>query len=174
MKVLLWGLAFFILSLILNLFIWRVRLPKRQTNALLKIFYGVFVLGIILFEVSKAFNDNTSYQFLPNGIPEYLHLFLLFTSLSLAYIITYSAVEVDSPSLVMVLAVNKAGRNGLSKTEFAELLTNERLVIPRINDLVRDKLIFLNRDKYKLTSNGRLFISIFILYRKIMNAQKGG
>lgn len=173
MKVLLWGLAFFILSLILNLFIWRVHLPKRQTNALLKIFYGVFVLGIILFEASKAFN-NTSYQYLPDGIPEYLHLFLLFTSLTLAYVITYSAVEVDSPSLVMVIAVNKAGRDGLSKTEFAKLLTNERLVIPRINDLVRDKLIFLGQDKYKLTLNGRLFISIFILYRKVMNAQKGG
>ena len=74
----------------------------------------------------------------------------------------------------MILAVNEAGEKGLNKSEFEKMFTDELLIIPRIRDLVESGMIFLDQEKYRLALSGRVFISIFIFYRKLMKAQKGG
>lgn len=160
MFVLFWSLLLFIAAFLLHLIIWKIRIPRRQTNTLLGIFFGIYILGILLFVRPEFF--------------EGLYIFVFFASLTLAYIITYSAVEVDSPSLSLVMAFNKSASFGLSRENISEFMTDEKLVIPRINDLVRDKLIYVDSGKYKLTAKGKNFIIIFILYRKLLGAQKGG
>lgn len=111
----------------------------------------------------------------PDTLSEYLHIFLFVTSFTLAYMITYSALEADSPSLVMIMSIANAGPNGLPKEQFEQLMTDEMLSIPRIRDLLRDKMIFVEKGKYKLTLKGLVFVHIFIVYRHILNiSQKGG
>jgi hypothetical protein len=111
----------------------------------------------------------------PNTLSEYLHILLFVTSLTLAYMVTYSALEADSPSLVMIISIANAGSNGLPKEQFEQLMTDEILIIPRMRDLLRDNLVYVEGEKYKLTSKGHVFVRIFIVYRHILNiAQKGG
>ena len=88
--------------------------------------------------------------------------------------ITYSAIEVDSPSLVMINAIAKAGKEGLDEKLFYQMMNGDILIKPRINDLLNDKMAYLEGYKYKLTPKGRLLVRIFILYRKLLNAPKGG
>jgi predicted transcriptional regulator len=89
--------------------------------------------------------------------------------------ITYSALEADSPSLVMIMSIANAGITGLLKTQFEQRMTDDVLIIPRIQDLLRDQMIYEQEGKYKLTSKGLLFARIFIVYRHILNiSQKGG
>lgn len=173
MKILLWGLIIFIDSFLLHLAIWKIRLPNKQTNTLLILFFGnlFFFLGLIF---SFGLLSPANSRFFPSTLPEILHIGLLFSSLTLAYIITYSAIEVDSPSLSMVLAIDKAGKEGLEKKILETTLTDDFLVIPRVNDLLRDKLIYKDNDKFKLTPKGKSFVSIFIFWRKLMQAQTGG
>lgn len=159
MYVLFWGLVYFTTAFVVHFIIWKIRIPRRQTNALLGIFFATFILSII---------------FLKPDFFESLYIFVLFTSLTLGYIITYSAIEVDSPSLSLVMAFDKSAKDGLSREEISKFMTNEKLVITRINDLVRDKLIYNDSSKFKLTVKGRRFIRIFILYRRFLGAQKGG
>ena len=104
----------------------------------------------------------------------YIASSLFFISLALAYIISYSGVEADSPSLVMTLTIANAGPEGLDKKEFDKIMTNDILVKPRIRDLLLDKMAYKEGDKYKITPKGILFARIFIIYRKLLNAQKGG
>jgi len=162
MHVLSWGLIFFSVAFILHFIIWKIRVPRRQTNVLLAIFFGVCILGIFLFAKSGFF--------------ESLYIFVLFSSLTLAYIITYSAIEVDSPSLSLVMAFDKSQSSGLSRENISKFMTDEKLVICRINDLVRDKLIYKDAQtgKFKLTISGKRFVKIFVLYRRLLGAQKGG
>lgn len=94
--------------------------------------------------------------------------------MTLAYITTYSAIEVDSPSLVMIAAIYKAGKNGIAASDFNKMMTNGLLIMPRIRDLLEDKLIYKDAEKYRLSHRGSLIASIFIFYRKLLKSPKGG
>jgi len=174
MTILFWGSALFVFAFLVHLILWKVRLPKRQTKAILQIFFSVLFMGIIV--LWNMPNDSALWGITPpSGLPEYIHISLFFISLTLAYMITYSAIEADSPSLVIVTTIANAGQNGLDKQKFDELMNDDILVKPRIRDLLLNKMVEMAEDRYILTSKGVLFARIFIVYRKIMNvSRKGG
>lgn len=174
MRILFWGSALLILSFFIHLVLWKVRLPKRQTKTILQIFFAVLIIGILVLcnlPDSPVFMGITP----PVSFAEYIQISLFFISLTLAYMITYSALEADSPSLVIVTTIANAGPNGLDKKYFDELMNDDILVKPRIRDLLLNKMAEMEGDKYVLTPKGVLFARIFIVYRKIMNvSRKGG
>jgi hypothetical protein len=174
MKVLLWSTGIFASSFLLHILIWKIRLPHRQTKALLILFMGALAVAMTGLFYSSRFVPAAA-EYVPVGISEYIQIALFHVSLTLAYIITYSSLEADSPSLVIVKAVADAGPEGLDKEVLDEMFTDDILVRPRVNDLIRDKLALVKEGKYRLTPKGRSFIRIFILYRKLLNAPlKGG
>lgn len=172
MKVLLWGFTFFVLAFIIHFVLWKIYLPKSQIKALLLIFICALLVGLVgLLNVKSNFFGLS----VPDTLPEYIHISLLYISFMLAYIVTYSAIEVDSPSMVMVLKIVNAGYEGLDETEFDKTMTDDILVKPRIRDLVTAELAYMDGDKYRLTPKGILLARIFIFYRKLMNnTSKGG
>jgi len=91
-----------------------------------------------------------------------------------SYIASYPVIEVDSPSLVMLLAVAEAGPDGLQKDAFDELMKSESLILPRIQDLVEGKLIYLENSKYRLLKRGRILAQFFMIYRKILREEEKG
>ncbi len=163
MNILYYEIIIFLFAFLAHLFIWRAGLPKKNhTLLLLNIFFGIFIASIFFKFVS-----------LP-GIADYWRLFFLHSSLTLAYIVTYSAIEVDSPSLVILLNIAKSPSGGLNKERLYGIMSNEILVIPRITDLVNDKMVFIENDKYKLSRKGEFLINSFIFFRKLLKAPKGG
>ena len=93
----------------------------------------------------------------------------------MAYLITYSAVEVDSPSLVMTMTIQKAGEKGFPVIDFKNFITDELVVIPRVNDLVHDKIAKFEGGIYKLTPKGINLAKIFNTYRNFLKLKdKGG
>lgn len=170
MKILIYSFFYFALAFIIHFVSWKIKLPKRQTKTLLVIFFSTLFIGFFITNFVSEY-----YHFLDKcTITEYLHISLFFVALTLAYMITYSAIEVDSPSLVMIMTIANAGANGLDKNEFERILNDDLLVKPRLKDIVTDKMAYLDGEKYKLTSKGILFARIFIIYRKLVNAPKGG
>lgn len=165
MNVLGYGLLAFLFAFLIHFIIWKVRVPKKnQTVVLLEIFFGVLVLSVFL-KGTSSFYDFLAYIF-------------LYISLTFAYITTYSAIEVDSPSVTMILTIAKESTKdsnvGLDREAFYSRMNNEVLIVPRIKDLVKDKMIFFEKDKYRLTAKGLFLVNIFIWWRKLMNAPKGG
>jgi len=147
-------------------------LPKRQVKTLLQLFFAVMGAGVLLLAVFPSIRLWGVSA--PRGLNEYIHIMVFFISLTLAYMITYSALEADSPSLVMVMKIESAGSGGLPKEEFDKSMNDDILVKPRVNDLLIDHMACLDGDKYKLTQKGVLFANIFIFYRKLLNVKKGG
>lgn len=172
MNVLFWSIFLFCVAFLLHVLIWKIRLPKRQTRTLLQIFFGTLLVGLFtLWSAKFILQIEVS---MPGNCSEYLHIALFVTSLTLAYMITYSALEADSPSLVMVMRIAKAGTDGLEKTRFNQLMTDDILIIPRIQDLLRDKMVYVKGGKYKLTAKGVLFARIFMIYRQLLNVHRKG
>ena len=67
------------------------------------------------------------------------------------------------------------GKTAWAKKKFDEYMNDNILVKPRIRDLLLNKMVVMDEDRYVLTPKGALFARIFIIYRKIMNvSRKGG
>ena len=161
MNVLGYGLLAFLFAFFIHFIIWKIRVPKKnQTIVLLEIFFGVLVLSVFVKGVCSFY--------------DLLAFILLYISLTLGYITTYSAIEVDSPSVTMILTIAKESKSGLDKEVFYSRMNNEVLVVSRIKDLVKDRMVSFEKDKYKLTAKGLFLADIFIRWRKLMNAPKGG
>jgi hypothetical protein len=173
MKVLVFGFTIFCLAFMVHLIIWKIRLPKRQVKTMLLLFFATLLSSTLILSNAPA-----SFKFFnltaPDNIWEYLHICLFFISLTLAYMITYSALEADSPSLVMVMAINNAEPEGLDKNKFGELMSDETLVMPRIRDVLTDKMAYMDGDRYRLTPKGAFMARMFILWRRLINAPEDG
>ena len=158
MNVLLACLISLSLGLAVQWVVWRVRLPHRQTRAILLIFGALSLLAAVFLQSSV----------------EIAYFTLLQAMLIAGYVITYSAVEVDSPSLVMIEMLADAPSKQLHFDEWAKVLSDDVLVHPRIADLVRDGHVSQSGDLLTLTPKGRSFISIFLKARAILGMPKGG
>lgn len=173
MRVLTWGLALLAAAFLLHVAIWRIRVPLRQVKVVLFIFFGTLLaaLGALL---APEVLPPVLRRHAPAGAAELVQLALLFGSVTLAYMITYSAVEVDSPSLHMVLAIHGAGAAGLPEAGLLALRRDDRLVAPRVRDLLVDKMAVLEGSRYRLTPKGVALARLFIFYRGVLGAGKGG
>lgn len=139
----------------------------------MNIFFGVLIGGILIFwkfpEHFKFFEIAV-----PRTIHEYLQMSFLFISLTFAYIVTYSAIEVDSPSLVMVLTIAQAGLEGLDKYKLKQKIEQDILITNRVRDLLSGDLISFDGRLYRLRPKGAIIARIFIAYRKLLRVPKGG
>lgn len=162
MNVLFFVIVAFTCAIIIHFIYWKFNIPEKQTASLLKIFFSVLlVAGASLW--LQSFNAVLV-----------LHFTIAYLPLVAAYIITYSALEADSPSLVIIDNIYRAGNQGIARQDFNALMNDELLVVPRLKDLCRDNLAYVENEKYLLTLQGRKFIKIFIFFRHLLNLQKGG
>ncbi len=162
-----------ILAFAVHVLVWKIRLPRKQTRAIILIFFGVLAAVVITLPRIAGMLPVLGLRE-PVPLPVYLNIICFVVSIALAYMITYSAVEVDSPSLIMVLAIYRAGDAGLAVRHFNEILNDALLVEPRIRDLEFDRMATRNGEVYQLTAKGRLMARIFILHRRLLGAGKGG
>lgn len=173
MIVLVYSLLIFISALMLHFFIWQIRVPNNQVKALLKIFLlTLLIYSLILLFIPKNFKLIGLRESVT--IFEYLRIIFLYFSLVASYIATYPAIEVDSPTLSIIIAIANARSKGLGKDQLRQAMNNEFLIKPRVNDLLNAKMITLYKDKYKITRRGILFYRPFMFYRKLLNIGKGG
>ena len=174
MATLTWGGASFLLAFLAHILVWRVSLPERQTRTLLLLMFSVlFATLALLVGLGGVIAARYGWS-VPETPGDYLHLALLNVSLVFSYLITYSAIEADSPSLVIVLAVAEAGPDGLPEEALGLYAGDDILVKPRIKDLLRDKMASFEGGRYRLTLKGRLLAAVFIAFRKLLGRGKGG
>ena len=172
MIVLFIGVSLFFISLSLHIFIWRFSIPRNQRRTLLIIFILILVLGmssiIIIDTIIGLFKINTSILLI-----QVIHIVLLYTGLTLAYIVTYSALEVDSPSLVIInIIVNN--KEGISVKDLYRNLTDDMLLKPRLEDLSKENMAIKIDDIYYITQKGANMARLFNSYRKILNISASG
>ena len=173
MAVLVYGSLLFGLAFVLHVVCWRIRLPKRQIKVLLLIFFGFLCVGSFILQ-RYALKISIFGLHPPSDVSEYFQFAIYFISLTLAYMITYSAIEADSPSLLIVMKISDAGKSGLSKEVLGRDMDDKVLIEPRIKDLLIDKMAEMREEKYLLTKKGLLMARLFKFYRDLMRANKGG
>jgi hypothetical protein len=163
MRVFLIGCLLFGVSLAIHLLIWKVRVPKRHIPTLLIVFFIVLILWTITSDVLSI------------PLWEFLHTALFFSSMSLCYVITYSAIEADSPTLSLIRFLAEAKDAGRSRDEITQFMALRPFVRARLLALARSGLIRQERSYYIAVGPGPLSFRLILGFRKLYGPiSKGG
>lgn len=163
MRPLIAAFAAFALLLLAQMVVWRLRRGSGNYGTLLALALGVLVAGLAAFVglgIGGGFDAWTAT--------------MLYGALVLAYTVTYSAVQADSPTMSVLFRIEASGDHGLSYDELASELDDAVLVIPRLEDLVAGGLAVRDGGRYTIAPAGALLARVYIVYRGILRMEKGG
>ncbi len=163
------GLAFglFLAALVLHWIVWRIRIPRRQTAALLLILLGVLPVGLAALVLAPG-------RFGPLGFWEVLHISIFHVAFSLAYIVAYSAIEGRSPSMALLVHVAEARHKGRTRQELDAMLRGENPVAARLEAMLRDGMVVAAGGSYRLTAKGWAWARTLGGFRRLLGMEKGG
>lgn len=149
---------------IVHLAIWRWRLPKAQLKALLVIFAVVWAIAALL--VVTGFVGFGS--FAAGWLVGFLYFCLIYWSAALCYVITYSAMEGDSPTLSLTRHLHRRGEEGVSHDEVEEFFRQRPFVGARVKALVTDNVFIEEEGGYRLSPGSYVFFRVILGYRRVV------
>jgi hypothetical protein len=147
MAVLLWGVVLLLVGLTLHVVIWRISKPRRSINALLLIFLAVAVIGLTALYAGGGALAWAGLAVL-SGPASYAHVLLFYTSMAFAYIVSYTLLEWDSPTLTLVLMMASAGEEGLGEADLLGCADKLPFIESRIESLILDRTIVERGGRY--------------------------
>ena len=152
---------------------WRVACPSATARALILTFvFGI--LGGLVFILLLAQLLPGLGTLLPPEPFGILQAILLSLAFAAGYVMTYPAIEVESPTLVMIQAIARRGDEGLSRTTLFAQLNDEVLVAPRVRDLLSDGLAVEREGRLHISTRGRRLVNLFFIWRRVLGAREGG
>lgn len=158
-------------AIILHIIILRIRLKVFESAiiTILAIFLTVLVLGLVF---TGIFHEK--FTFLPYGFWQYLHVAIFYVPVMLSYVITYVALEDDSPSMTIARFVEMSGDKGSSRDEISRIISDETLILPRINAMVKNDWIECVNERYFIKPKGLFHSRLFALVLKFLNINREG
>ena len=152
----------------MHLIWWRIALPRRQTAALLAVFFGVLVawLAVSHFLPGHWLTAADRWQA--------IHVAVFHTACALAYIVAYSALEHRSPSMTLLVAVADSGTAGCSPGELRGLLAGASPVEVRLDAMVHEGMVVRDGDGYRLAPTGRAGATVLTNWRRLLGMPPGG
>jgi hypothetical protein len=150
----------FLIGTLIHILWWRIRLPSSQTSALLKIYSTTFLAWIALWATGKNFFWITSRSNL-------VECSLLYGSVVLAYIVTYSAIEAESPTLTIMMMVHEGPACGIRIDQIYAYVDRHPFLRSRLEGLVASGTVVIENDKIKAGRPPSLPIRLVIEYRNL-------
>jgi hypothetical protein len=163
----------FILGFAVHLVIWRVKQPQATGQTLITTLVASIVGGAIVLWAGARIAPGLQ-AWLPASLSEWLQAIVAGLTMAALYVMTYPALEVESPTLLMIDILARAEPVGLTKDELYRRLSDDVLVIPRIEDLLREDLATETGGRCRLTKRGRRLEQVFSVWRRILGAGIGG
>lgn len=158
-----------VIAFVFHLLWWRIRIPRRQTAAILAVFLGTLALGVICVSYVPAFA-----RWRPDGWLQIVHVAQCVVAFSLAYVVAYSAIEERSPSMTLLTFVSAAGEKGRSEEELRALLAGISPTRNRLQAMIRDGMIHLADGRYLITGKGLAWARLLGTWRRMSGLAKGG
>ena len=169
------SVAFLLLMLafVLHVIWWRVKTPIRQVKSIIALYLLTLCVGVFGIWVRNNIIGLPVFGVFFQPI-DVLRLAFLYIACTLAYGISYTAIEAHSPSLEVVRRIHQAGRDGIELNAIKQSLGNEVLLFPRLSDLQRDLMIKKVDARYKVTRKGKVLAKVFRIQRRIFQLPRGG
>ena len=156
--------AWLALTFILHVIAWRVRRPERQTAAVLLFFLASVPAGLLAAYLGGFAGDFADFML----IAQFL------VAAALAYTCINSAIQEDSPALMVVTFVSLAGPEGCTADDVRAALNADLTLTPRLRHFVKAGMIDYQDGRYRLTARGRRFRQGFEWIRRALRLPRGG
>jgi hypothetical protein len=156
-----------VLAFVLQIIIWRIKLPEYQTKSLVILFSLEFILGSFLYSILLIIYPEVM-QGKTLSLIQIFHLLLAYSVTSFSYILFYSAIEGTSPTFFILLSLNNKPENGYSLEELYKLTVSDKLVENKISGLIKDKHVMLTNGKLIITEKGINLFKVFNIYRRVV------
>jgi hypothetical protein len=155
------------LAMVAHVAWWRWRRPAADIAAIFQVFLIVPTLAAAALALGAAM------RLVPLSPQEVLLSFALHAALSCAYVQTYPAVQAQSPTLAILLAVG-AAPEGLDDAGIVQALDATALVGERASDLVRNGLLVCEGTRIRPSWAGRIIAVAFGAYRRWLGLSRLG
>lgn len=97
----------------------------------------------------------------------FLYFCLFYWAAALCYVITYSAMEGDSPTLSLIRHLYAQGDKGVPHHEIEEFFRQRPFVGARIKALMADNIFLEEKGGYRVAPGTYLFFRTILSYRRI-------
>ena len=155
-----------------HLGVWKVRVPEQPFKILSFLFLAFAVIGALIWGMIPE--DSLPKYFLPTTSIAVVHAELLFLCFAVSYVFFYQGLKTKSPSINMVMMVEKAGDKGIDGSAFMDIITEDNLIKPRIRFLSQTNMAYVNSGKYRLTYKGKVYARPIVWYRRFLRLNKYG
>ena len=166
-RVLVVAFASVALSMTAHIVWWRVKRPRADIGAI----FGVFLVAPALAYASMAVA--AALHLIPMTPAQLLLSLGLHAAVSCAYVQTYPAMQAQSPTLYILLAVGRAP-GGLDDAGVARSLDPAALVGERAEDLLRNGLVVRQGGRIVASRAGHLMARSFAAYRRWLGLSRLG
>lgn len=159
------GTVTWLLAFLVHAAWWQVRLPFRHTPALLLLFLGAPACMGLALAASGVF---------PFNALETLHFLIFYIPCAFSYVILYSAIEQESPTLRLVTELAAAGADGLTMEMLNMRFGTSDPFAPRIALMESGGLITRDANCLRLTPKGVRLARLFALAARCVGLRQGG
>ena len=169
MRLFLAGFVLLMLAFVVHVITWRIHRPRCPIRVLLCIFSATPLIAVpIYFALGPlpAFNGAS--------LADAVRILLFYVTFSLVYVVLYSAIEVQSPSLAIVFYVSSCGSAGCSEADIANHVTDEESISTRIAAMKAGKMIVVGDGKCTLTPASHRWAALFEFAGNIFSLPLGG
>jgi hypothetical protein len=163
MAILWWTLGLLALFFGVHLVVWRIHVPRKPFFSLLVIVGTIFIIAL------------TAAVTLSIPVLTFLHVTLFYMSTSLCYIVLYSAIYQESPTLSLMRFIAESPQYGRSTAEVVEFLAQHQFVKSRLAELTESRLIREQEGRFVVSGTGSFGFRLILFYRKLYGPiPKGG
>lgn len=140
---------------------WRIALPRRQRAVLL----GLFLLGgLVLAPLVGLLLVRFGLESL--SFVQWLNVGLAVVAFTLAYVVTYSALEADSPTLSLVRHIASCGSEGVREEGLRDFMASRPFVGARLSALVEEGMVQEREGCIHLAEHPYTLFRMVLLHRE--------
>lgn len=151
-------------AFLVHVALWRWRVPRQAIATLMRIFVGALVAAIC-----------AGWAWVPAfGWGESAYVAAFIVAAALAYIVVYTTIQYDSPTLALVNWVLAGGETGRRAGEIDSFIQAHPFVLSRLAELERARLVVRQDDGLRLVKKSHLLLEIGELYRRLMGRSTRG
>jgi len=167
------GLAWFAAALGAHVLRWRIARPAASGQALIRLMVATILIAAATTWFAGRVVPGAA-SLVPVDAGEAVRALTLALALASSWVMTYPAIEVESPTLVIVRAIAGRGPDGLEEAELRRVLDEDVMVRPRIRDLLDEGLAVRHGDRLVLTAKGVALARLFATWRNLLRLGMGG
>jgi len=146
-----------LVAFLVHVALWRARMPTHTTRALIVIFAAVLVVALVLRALwLQAYDWGGA-----------LYVVALYGALALSYILLYTGIECDSPTLSLCRYIASSG-SGVTEAELDAFIASRPFVMSRIAQLEQAGFVSRRSGTIELTRNSTFMLAVTDLHRRLM------